>query len=258
MTSQLDQLTEDQARLAAGRDLANWATMVRRLQVSEVPDGVDNINVDGRRVVGVIQGFGQLWRKTYRIRLEGAAVTPAEVIAVWKQHFASFWPAGSRFHSPDGGLAPGVVVLLDQLLPGHLRLSSGVMILYADAVSFTVMSAEGMPFAGWNTFSAYEQDRVTVAQVQLLMRADDPLFELAMVVFAHRMEDRHWQQTLHNLAAHFGVEAPVLYQTVRLDRRRQWSRAGNVWYNAAVRSALHTLAAQLRPQRRTSTPVRHG
>jgi hypothetical protein len=153
MASPDNQLTEDQAELAAGRDLANWATAVRRLHVSEVPDGVDNLNVDGRRVVGVIQGFGQLWRKTYRIRLEGAAVTPAEVIAVWKQRFASFWPADSRFHSPDGGLTPGVVVLLDQLLPGHLRLSSGVMILYADEVSFTVMTAQGHPLAGWNTFS---------------------------------------------------------------------------------------------------------
>jgi hypothetical protein len=256
MTSHYDQLVEDQLQPAAGRDLANWATMVRRLHVTEVPDGVDNINVDGRRVVGAIQGFGQLWRKTYRVRLEGAAVTPAEVIAVWKRRFASFWPAGARFHSPLSGLAPGVVVLLDQLLPGHLRLSSGVMILYADDVSFTVMSAEGMPFAGWNTFSAFEQDGVTVAQVQVLMRADDPLFELAMVVFAHRMEDRHWQQTLHNLAAYFGVRAPVEYQTVRLDRRRQWSKAGNVWYNAAVRSALHTLAARVRPPRPTSTPIR--
>jgi hypothetical protein len=117
------------------------------------------------------------------------------------------------------------------------------MLLYADEVSFTVMSAGGMPFAGWNTFSAFEANGVTVAQVQLLMRADDPLFELAMVLFAHRMEDRHWQQTLHKLAAHFGVRAPVAYQRVRLDRRRQWGRAGNVWYNAAVRSALHTLAA---------------
>jgi hypothetical protein len=86
---------------------------------------VDNINVDGRRVVGVIQGFGQLWRKTYRIRLEGAAVTPAEVIAVWKQRFASFWPADSRFHSPQGGLAPGVVVLLDQLLPATCGCPAG-------------------------------------------------------------------------------------------------------------------------------------
>jgi hypothetical protein len=164
MASRDNQLAEDQAQLAAGRDLANWATAVRRLQVSEVPDGVDNLNVDGRRVVGVIQGFGQLWRKTYRVRLDGAAVTPAEVIAVWKQQFASFWPADSRFHSPQGGLAPGVVVLLDQLLPGHLRLSSGVMILYADAVSFTVMTAQGHPLAGWNTFSAFDDDGVTVAQ----------------------------------------------------------------------------------------------
>jgi hypothetical protein len=257
MASRDNQLAEDQTELAAGRDLANWATAVRRLQVSEVPDGVDNINVDGRRVVGVIQGFGQLWRKTYRIRLEGAAVTPAEVIAVWKQRFASFWPADSRFHSPESGLAPGAVVLLDQLLPGHLRLSSGVMILYADAVSFTVMTAQGHPLAGWNTFSAFEEDGVTVAEVQVLMRADDPLFELGMMVFAHRMEDRLWQQTLHNLAAHFGVQAPVKYQRVRLDRRRQWSKAGNVWYNAAVRSALHTLAARLRPHRPTSTPIRH-
>jgi hypothetical protein len=57
-------LTEDQAQGAAGRELANWATAVRRLQGSEVPAGVDNLNVDGRRVVGVLQGLGQLWRKT--------------------------------------------------------------------------------------------------------------------------------------------------------------------------------------------------
>ena len=109
MASPDNQLTEDQAEPAAGRDLANWATAVRRLHVSEVPDGVDNLNVDGRRVVGVIQGFGQLWRKTYRIRLDGAAVTPAEVIAVWKQRFASFWPADSRFHSPEGARPPAPV-----------------------------------------------------------------------------------------------------------------------------------------------------
>jgi hypothetical protein len=252
MAGRHNELTEDQAQFAAGRDLANWATAVRRLHVSQVPDGVDNINVDGRRVVGVIQGFGQLWRKTYRIRLEGADVTPAQVIAVWKERFASFWPAGSRFHTPEGGLTPGVVVLLDQLLPGHLRLSSGVLILYADEVSFTVMSAEGHPLAGWNTFSAFDAGGVTVAQVQVLMRADDPLYELAMLLFAHRMEDRHWQQTLHNLAGSFGVRAPVEYQTLRLDRRRQWSKASNLWYNAAVRSALHNLAARARPQRPTS------
>jgi hypothetical protein len=105
-----------------------------------------------------------------------------------------------------------------------------------------------MPFTGWNTFSAFEVDGVTVARVQLLMRADDPIFELGMLLFAHRMEDRHWQRTLHNLAAHFGVNQPVEYQTICLDRRRQWSKVGNVWHNAAVRSA------SLRSDRPTSTP----
>jgi hypothetical protein len=115
-----------------------------------------------------------------------------------------------------------------------------------------------MPFAGWNTFSAFKMDGVTVAQLPLLMRADDPPFELAMVAFAHRMEDHHWQQTLHNLAAYLGVQAPVADQTLRPDRRRQWSKVGNAWYDAAVRSALHTLAAQVRARRPTSMSGRRN
>jgi hypothetical protein len=126
------------------------------------------------------------------------------------------------------------------------------MLRYADEVSFTVMSAEGDALCRLDTFSAFRMDGVTVAQVPLLMRAD------AMVVFAHRMEDRRWQQTLHNLAAYLGVQAPVADQTVRPDRRRQWSKLGNAWYDAAVRSALHPLAARVRARRPTSTPGRRN
>jgi len=43
------------------------------------------------------------------------------------------------------------------------------MILYSDD-SFTVMTAEGLPEAGGNTFSAYEEDGVTVVQIQSLAR----------------------------------------------------------------------------------------
>ncbi len=149
-----------------------------------------------------------------------------------------------------------MVALLDQVLPGHLRLSSGVIVLYADDESFTVMSAEGMPFAGWNTFSAFDDGGVTVTQVELLMRADDPIFELSMLLFGHRMEDRHWQRTLHNLAAHFGVKEAVQYQTVCLDPRRQWSKAGNVWHNAAIRSALHAVVERRGATRDARTPPR--
>ncbi len=246
MADSPDDSSAEHPHVEAARDAASWAKAVHRLRVTDVPIGVANINVTGRRAIGPIQGFGRLWQKTYRVPLDGAAVTPAEVVAVWEERFASFWPTGSRFHAPLTGMAPGAVVLLDQLLPGHLRLSSGVLVLYVDDESFTVMAAEGMPFAGWNTFSAFEADGVTVAQVQLLMRASDPLFELATILFGHRMEDRHWQQTLRNLAAHFGVAGDVEYRVVCLDRRWQWRKAGNLWYNAAVRSALHIAAAPVR------------
>ena len=51
---------------AAARDAANWAKSVSRLNVSEVPEGAVNINVEGRRLASPIQGFGKMWQKTYR------------------------------------------------------------------------------------------------------------------------------------------------------------------------------------------------
>ena len=39
-------------------------------------------------------------------------------------------------------------------LPGGMKLSTGVMVLYADDESFTLMTPQGHMFAGWITFSA--------------------------------------------------------------------------------------------------------
>ena len=49
------------------RDAANWAKPVDRLSAA----GVDGAKVDavtGKRVAGPLQGFGQLWQKTFRSR----------------------------------------------------------------------------------------------------------------------------------------------------------------------------------------------
>ncbi len=54
------------------RDAAYWAKRVERLEVTAVPDGASNVNVRGRREVGALQGFGQLWQKTYRVRLSAS------------------------------------------------------------------------------------------------------------------------------------------------------------------------------------------
>jgi hypothetical protein len=225
---------------------SNWAKAVSRLNVADVPEGAVNLNVEGRRLTSPIQGFGKMWQKTYQVRLPAERVSAAELIDVWKRRFPDFWPAGNRFYAPLTGIEPGDVALLNMALPGHMKLSTGVMVLYADQGSFTLMTPEGHMFAGWITFSAADVDGETVVQAQVLMRAGDPIYEIGLALGGHRQEDRFWQQTLTALAANFGHTAEVDTQVVCVDRRRQWSRWRNVWHSAAIRSALYTPARLVR------------
>lgn len=230
-----------------GRGAENWAKPVETLSVSDPPAGVANL-VEGKRLVGPIQGFGRMWQKTYRVPLDGLPLSPPEVIRIWKERFADFWPEGNRFYAPLTGIEPGEVSLIKTVGPGRLRLSSGVMVLYADEESFTEMTPEGHMLAGWITFSASEEAGVTTAQAQVLMRAQDPLTELGLALGGHRMENRFWERTLANLALHLGVAEPLVEtHSVCVDRRRQWRRAGNIRHSIAVRSLLHAL----RPRRRS-------
>ncbi|HSD03608.1 MAG TPA: hypothetical protein VLB81_14615 [Gaiellales bacterium] len=230
----------------AQRDGDAWAKPVAHLEIAGVEPGSAGINVSGRRPTSPVHGFGRMWQKTYRIRLEGADVEPAEVIAVWKRDFPTFWPKGNRFFAPLAGIQPGEVAVLDLTMPGGLKLSTGVLVLYADEESFTLMTPEGHMFAGWITFSAFDDGGVTAAQAHVLMRASDPLYEMGMTFGGHRQEDRHWVHTLRSLAAAFGVEGDVTIENVCVDRRRQWAKAGNVWHNAGIRSGMYTAMAPMR------------
>lgn len=234
----------------ATRQASNWARSVSRLNVTAVPDGAVNLNVEGRRLASPIQGFGKMWQKTYRVRIPAEQVSPTDLIATWKQRFPEFWPAGNRFYGPLTGIEPGEVALLQMALPGRMKLSTGVMVLYADEESFTLMTPEGHMLAGWITFSALEADGETVAQAQVLMRAGDPIFELGLALGGHRQEDVFWQHTLAAVARHFGHEATVETRVVCVDRRRQWSRWANVRQSSAIRSTLYTAAAPARALRR--------
>jgi hypothetical protein len=228
------------------RDAAYWAK-ASTLQLGTVPPEAINLNVNGKRLVGPLQGFGRMWQRTYWVELNGAEVTPAEVISIWKQRFATFWPRRGRFYGPATAIAPGDVALLNMDIAGGLRLVTGIMVLYADQESFTFMNPQGHMFAGWITFSAAAEDGRTIAQVQVLARANDPLYELAMPLGLSRIEDRFWQQTLGALAAHFGAEqATVQTSVVCVDRRRRWANARNLWHNAGVRSVLYALATPVR------------
>jgi hypothetical protein len=257
--TQIPELTE-----LTPRDAAHWAKQVTRLRLGEVPAEAVNLNVTGKRVVGPIQGFGKLWHKTYRVELRGVDVTAVEVIAAWKERFGSFWPSSAHFYGPLTGIAPGDVALLNLSVGGGMKLSTGILVLYADEESFTFMTPQGHMFAAWITFSAGPgEDGGTAAQIQVLLRTNDPLYELTMPLALNRGENRFWQQTLTNLARHLGVAAPVVTTTaVCVDRRRQWRNAGNVWHNAGIRSVLHALGTPLRSLRslrpRTDRPARGG
>jgi len=129
-TAPTDEITAEQP--AKPSDVAYWAKRSSLLNVTSAPEEALNLNVTGRRVTGPIQGFGQMWDKTFLVRLSGVKATPQEVIATWKTHFPEFWPAKNRFYAPLTGIAPGEVALLNLSMAPMVRLSTGVMVLYAD------------------------------------------------------------------------------------------------------------------------------
>ena len=236
-------------------DAPHWAQPVSKFKVSDVPTGAVNLNVEGRQIVGPLQGFGQLWQKTYRMRLPGVNLSPAQVMVVWKAEFPTFQPSSSHFYPPMTGIEPGKVIFIELNLPvvkglNLIPVASGVMVLYADDESFTVTTPEGFPVSGWNTFSVYEEDGCVVAQIQSLDRSADPIYEFGTLVMGGaRRQEENWVYVLTRLADRFGIKGQVQMHTQCLDPRRQWSEAKNVWKNAGVRTFFYKLAAPLRAVR---------
>ena len=222
------------------RNAASWAQPVDRMVAGDLPADAINLNVTGRRPLSPLQGFGQLWQKTYRIRLDGDELSPQTLVAEWKTHFPEFWPTGNRFFGATGGVAPGDVAVLNVAGPGGMKLSTGIRVMYADEESFSFMTPEGHMFAGMITFSSFVEDGQTIAQIQALIRANDPVYEMSFRLgFGHKAEDAFWHQTLRNLGAHFSRTGTVSQTNVLVDKRVQWSEARNVWQNAAIRTAVY-------------------
>jgi hypothetical protein len=218
-----------------------WAKPVDRLDVPDLSREAINLNVRGRRATSPVKGFGQLWKRTYTIQLVNSAATPTKVIQVWREQFADFWPPGSRYYGIEKPIDAGDVAVLNLAGPAGTKIATGIVVIYADEESFCFASVEGHMFGGMITFSAHQEDGVTVAQVRALLRASDPFFELIVRSgLGTKAEDEFWHGTLTNLAAHFGVTGqPVRQRVVLLDPGLQWAEAKNIWHNAAIRTALY-------------------
>jgi len=235
----------------APRDEGSWAQPVERLSTTAKTTGQDTVT--GKRVSGPVQGFGQMWQKTFSVRVPGDQHSPEAVVAHWKAGFPTFWPKGSTFYAPLAGITPGEVALFDvPPVPGSpVKMSTGILVIYADAESFTFMTPEGHALSAWITFSAYRDADETVVQVQALERTSDPFIELSYMLGANRANDTFWERTLENIARSLGVGAPIVESSkVCVDKRRQWKYARNVRHSAAVNMAVGTVTAPARWVRR--------
>jgi hypothetical protein len=233
------------------RDAGNWATKVDRLAAPDEKSKV-GYNITGKKVTGPQQGFGRLWQRTYSTNL-GSTVGARALISDWKVNFGDYWPPGSVFHNSLTGIEPGAVTPIEVGIASHgPKLATGILVIYADEESFTFMTPEGHMFAGMITFSAEEDAGETRVEIKILIRPNDPIWELAWPV-CRRKEDEFWMGTLTNLAAHYGLaDAKVAEETVCVDRKRLWSNWRNVWHNSGIRSGIHIVTTpirMLRPQR---------
>jgi hypothetical protein len=227
------------------RDVGNWAKPVDRLHVGNMPSGALNLNVEGRQTISPIRGFGQLWQKTYRAKLTGLSVTPAEVVHVWREYFQEFQPPQNRFYTSAAGIKPGEVLLINAKTPGG-PVSTGMLVMYSDDVSFSLLSPQGHPESAWITFSAFESDGCIVAQVQSLGRANDPFYEIAFRLVGSSLQENIWRHVLTSLAKHFGVNTSVDLTKSCIDPRLQWSEIGNIRHNAQMHTLFYTITSPVR------------
>lgn len=227
------------------RDEGCWARPVSRLKVLQMPPQARNINVAGRRLSGPVQGFGQLWQKTYRLKLSDSKIRPDESIRLLKENFPAFQPAYNHFYPTAAGIQPGEIVLIDSSTPGG-PVSTGVMVLYTDETSFSFITPQGHPESGWVTFTAFKEDDTTVVQIQGIARASDPVYELAFRLAGSKMQVRIWTHLLESLAKHLEVKPNVRVQALRLDATMQWTQMWNVWHNAQIRTLIYTMMTPLR------------
>ena len=230
----------------SGKEPGDTSERISAFISDPLPDSVLKENVEGRKITWPDDGFGKLWRKRYWIRLEGASVTPHELVKMWKDHYTDFWPKGSRLYQPPDGLKEGDAAAADLAMIGGTRVGTGIEVVDVSDTSFTFATLEGHTLAGTITFSGRDDAGVTVAQVEVHMRAGDPLYEIGMPLGGHHHENNFWKASLVALARHYGIDARPEMSQECLDPKRRWRNASNIVHNAFLHTAGQLVARSFR------------
>ena len=223
----------------------HWAKPVDKLRVTKVTGSVSTLNVEGRRTVGPISGFGQMWEKTYELRFSDAKRTPVEIAATTKENFVRFQPPQNNFYPTPAGIKAGETVLIRSSVLG-VPILTGVLVSYADDVSFTFMTPQGHPESGWVTFRVFMEAGETVCQIQGLARANDPIYEIAFRLHGSKFQEQTWMHVLGSLAKHLDVKSQPTMKKRLIAPKMQWSQAGNIRHNAQLWTLAYLLIWPIR------------
>jgi pyruvate/2-oxoglutarate dehydrogenase complex dihydrolipoamide dehydrogenase (E3) component/anti-anti-sigma regulatory factor len=219
-------------------NLKGWANPVSQLFVPKMPQKARNLNVNGRRPVGPVNGFGSLCQKIFRLHINDPTISPEESIKELKENFPSFQPSFNRFYPSPGGIQAGEIVLIDSFTPGG-PVSTGVMVLYSDERSFTFNTPQGHPECGFVSFSGNASQDGTIVQILGLARSSDPLYEAAFRTVGSKIQTRIWTHVLTSLALHLGVPPNITFEEESVDNCLQWNQIGNLYYSAQIRTLFN-------------------
>ena len=205
--------------------------------------GAKDDTVTGKRVAGPVQGFGQLWQKTFasastartrRRRRSSRSGRRLPRVLAEGQPFSRRWRASPRARSrcsrSAGARRAG-------------QLSTGVMVIYADDESFTFMTPEGH-LSAWITFSARRDGDVTDRPGPGARAAGDPFDELAYMLGGNRQNNRFWQAHPAQPGAHSGSPSrPSTMQACASTATASGATRATSVNSATLRSARRTLTA---------------
>ncbi|HEX7363692.1 MAG TPA: STAS domain-containing protein [Dehalococcoidia bacterium] len=231
-----------------------WVGPIRKLKTDSTMGNPVDLNVNGRYTAGPIQGFGQLWEKTYRLDLSDTKLRPIKIINILKSNFPKFQPPENRFFPSSGGIKPGEIVLINADTPGGL-VATGVLVLYASKDTFTFITPQGHPEAGWVNFKSFEESGHVIIQIQGLARASDPIYEIAFRVAGSNLQRQIWTHVLESLAKYTGSSAQVQFKAQCIDSSLQWSRFFNVFQNAQISSIMYSIS---HPSTNSKQPRKSG
>jgi anti-anti-sigma factor len=222
-------------RPAEGQDAAGWALLEGTLDSSGMPPKAINRNVHGRRPVGPLAGFGPLWEKTYTLPIGQSALKLSEINQIMRDRLPEFQPPQNRFYASPKGILPGEVILIDSDTPGGV-VSTGVLVLYGDEESFTLMTPRGHPEAGWVTFTAIAEGERRLMRIRGLASSEDPFYELAFRLAGSKFQERIWTHVLTSMADYLGIPPAVTLAKRKVSGKTRWENTENIWYNAQLRT----------------------